>query len=76
MREAVPTLCFSFSEFQLILTIVGSIGGALILCLVIALITLARYGVDASLSLEHSTASIRLGVLNLPSLAWGKRRGR
>uniref|UniRef100_A0A452VMF3 Mucin 13, cell surface associated n=1 Tax=Ursus maritimus TaxID=29073 RepID=A0A452VMF3_URSMA len=41
LREAVPTLCFSFSEFQLILTIVGSIGGALILCLVIALITIA-----------------------------------
>lgn len=42
--EAVPTLCFSFSEFQLILTVVGSIGGALILCLIIALIVLSRYG--------------------------------
>ncbi|XP_004392038.1 PREDICTED: mucin-13 [Odobenus rosmarus divergens] len=53
-KEYVPGTCqecaFGYSgvncedKFQLILTVVGTIGGALILCLLIALIFLARYG--------------------------------
>ena len=46
----------------------GSIAGILVLGLVIALIFSVRYGVDGSLSLGHSTTSIMLEVLNIPSL--------
>lgn len=44
MGEAVPTLLFSLSAFQLILTIVGTIAGIVILGMVIALIVSMRYG--------------------------------
>lgn len=44
LGEAVPTLLFSLSAFQLILTIVGTIAGIVILGMVIALIVSMRYG--------------------------------
>lgn len=47
--EAVPTLFFSLSDFQLILVIVGIVAGLLILGMMIALI-LVRYGMTVSLS--------------------------
>lgn len=39
---------FSLSEFQLILTIVGTIAGVVILSMIIALIITARYGMKVS----------------------------
>ena len=44
LGEAVPTLLFSLSAFQLILTIVGTIAGIVILGMVITLIVSMRYG--------------------------------
>lgn len=69
LGEAVPTLLFSLSAFQLILTIVGTIAGVLILGMLTALIVSMRYMGQSVPFLGHSTVSTTLWFPNTPSLS-------